>query len=74
MAWAPDAEHWHRLWSVRFAVLGAAVTVGSVVFPGLLGVISPLDHPVHYAGLSFAFFVLILVSRLIDQPSLDGDK
>ncbi len=59
MKWAPDADQWHRLWSVRFAVIGAAVTVGSVVFPGLLSVISPLEHPVHYAGLSLTFFVLI---------------
>jgi hypothetical protein len=74
MQWAPDADQWHRLWSVRFAVLGAAVTVGSVVFPGLLGLISPLEHPLHYAAISTAFFVLILASRLIDQPSLDGGK
>lgn len=74
MQWAPDADQWHRLWSVRVAVLGAAVTVGSVVFPGLLSVISPIDHPVRYAALATGFFVLILVSRLVDQPSLDGGK
>jgi hypothetical protein len=69
--WAPDAHLWYRLWSVRFAVAGAAFTVGSVVFPGLLGIVSPLDHPGHYAAISTAFFLVVLISRLIDQPSLD---
>jgi hypothetical protein len=66
-----DAHDWHRWWSVRFAVAGAALSVGSVVFPGLLGILSPVEHPYHYAGISIAFFLVTAVSRVIDQPSLD---
>jgi hypothetical protein len=69
---APDADKWHRLWSVRVAVLGAAVSVGSVVFPGLLGIISPLEHPFHYAAISTAFFLITVLARVVDQPSLDN--
>ena len=71
MAWAPDADQWHRLWSVRFAAAGAVVTVASVVFPGVLSVLSPIDHPYHYAAVSVAFFAATFLSRLIDQPNLD---
>ena len=67
----PDAKDWHRWWSVRTAVVGAALSVGSVVFPGLLGILSPVEHPYHYAGISIAFFLVTAVSRVIDQPSLD---
>ena len=71
MQWAPDADQWHRLWSVRFAVLGAVGTVASVVFPGVLGFTNPWEHPGVYASVSTGFFLVILISRLIDQPSLD---
>jgi hypothetical protein len=67
----PDADQWHRWWSVRFAVAGAALSVGSVVFPGLLGIISPVEHPGHYAAISILFFAVTAISRVIDQPSLD---
>jgi len=70
---APDAHKWHALWSVRFAALGAVTTVASVVFPGILSVISPLVHPGHYAGISLAFFVAIFVSRLVDQQAMHPD-
>lgn len=68
---APDAHRWARLWSVRFAALGAVVTVASVALPGILGFINPFERPGVYSGVMFAFFVVTLVSRLIDQPSLD---
>jgi hypothetical protein len=67
----PDANQWHRWWSVRFAVAGAAVSVGSVVFPGLLGIISPVEHPWHYVTISTVFFLITVLARVVDQPSLD---
>lgn len=70
MAWAPDAKYWHRLWSVRFAVAGAVVSVGSVVFPGVLGFVNPLERPITYASVSGAFFVATLFARLIDQKEV----
>jgi hypothetical protein len=67
---APDAQYWHRLWSVRLAALGAVGTVASVVFPGVLGFINPLERPRTYMCIAFAFFVAIFVSRLIDQKDI----
>ena len=72
MIWAPDAHQWHRLWSVRTAVVGAAFSVASVVFPGLLGTLSPVEHPYHYVGISTAFFLITVLARVVDQPSLDN--
>lgn len=70
MRWAPDAKYWHRLWSVRFAVAGAALTVSSVVFPGVLGFVNPFERPGTYATVAVGFFIATLVGRLIDQPGV----
>ena len=67
----PNVTLAHRWWSVRFAALGAASSVALVVFPGLLGFVNPYERPVVYGSISAAFFVVTLVARLIDQPSLD---
>lgn len=67
----PDIADWHKWWSVRFAALGAVTTVASVVFPGVLGFVNPFERPGTYAAVSTAFLLVTLVSRLVDQPSLD---
>lgn len=68
--WAPDAHLWYRLWSVRVAVAGAALSVASVVFPGLLGFVNPFEKPGTYCLVVVGFFLATAVSRVIDQPSL----
>lgn len=64
---APDARWWHRLWSVRLAALGAAVSVALAVSPGLLSFVNPLERPRLYGVISGTFFLATLVARLIDQ-------
>jgi hypothetical protein len=70
MAWAPDAKYWHRLWSVRFAVAGSVISVASVVFPGVLGFVNPLERPYTYAAVSTGFLLATLFARLIDQKDV----
>lgn len=62
----PEASKWHRLWSVRLAILSAAL--------GALEIALPLWHDVipedSFAALSTVTAVAAAVARVIKQESV----
>ena len=67
-----DAHLAPKWWSVQIAVAGAVLSVGSVVFPGVLGFINPIERPRTYLVVSIAFLLASIVGRLLDQKKLDN--
>ena len=66
MRWDPDAKYWHRLWSVRISLLGAAFTGLWAALPAFQNTI----NPIHFALLCVAVSIATVVLRLLDQPSV----
>lgn len=62
----PDARYWHRLWSVRISLAGAALTGLWAALPAFQSVI----HPVHFAFLCVGVSIATVMARLLDQPSI----
>jgi hypothetical protein len=67
MQWLdPDAKYWHRLWSVRISLFGAALS-------GLWAAIPAFQYilpPVPFICLSIAVSLAVVGARLLDQPSI----
>lgn len=73
-----NARHWHRMWSVRFNMLGLAL-LGWIQFDpaSLLLVwnmmpveVRDLVPPRALLALSLGFFALSLLSRVVSQPKI----
>ena len=62
----PDAQFWHKLWSVRISLLGAAFTGIWAALPSF----QVLLHPVVFAGVCVFISIAVVVARLLDQPSI----
>jgi len=67
---APDAKYWHRLWSVRFLIIGAAFNgVASVVWA--LGYLPWMEsHPMTLMLVGAGVNVAALTARLVDQENV----
>lgn len=63
---APDFHLWHRLWSVRLAVLWGCVDGAWVAIPAFQSYLKPVE----FALLCMAFAVAIGIARLTNQPGL----
>lgn len=61
-----DAKYWHRLWSVRISLLGAAFTGLWAALPAFQAAVSPIHFALACVGVSIATVLL----RLLDQPSI----
>lgn len=64
-----SAPFWHRLWSVRFALIAALISLAGEVLP----LWQPALSPVPYATLSTLFAVLAAVSRVVHQGDVQSD-
>ena len=62
----PDAKYWHRLWSVRISLIGAAFTGLWTAMPAFQSVL----RPVHFAFACVLISVATVMLRLLDQPSV----
>ena len=62
-----NAGQWHRLWSVRFAILGVVLNAGVTGWVLFQGVVSPLL----YASVNMALGVAVGVSRVVSQQPKD---
>ncbi|HGL5374089.1 TPA: hypothetical protein ACKFCW_002961 [Citrobacter farmeri] len=66
MKFDDSAKFWHRLWSVRFAIMAALVSVGGEVLP----LWQPVLAPFPFATLSTVLAVLSAVSRVVHQSGV----
>ncbi|HDT5887838.1 MULTISPECIES: hypothetical protein [Pseudomonadota] len=64
-----SAKFWHRLWSVRFAILAALVSAAGELLP----LWQPMLAPIPYATLSTVFAILSAVSRVVHQGGVQTD-
>jgi len=66
MRWDPDAKYWHRLASVQISLVGA-------LFSGLWAAIPAFQYlmpPLWFAVTCVTVSILVVIARLIDQPSI----
>lgn len=66
MHWDPDARYWHRLASVQVSIVGAALS-------GLWAAIPAFQYllpPIPFACVCVIVSILVVIVRLIDQPSI----
>jgi len=66
MRWDPDAKYWHRLWSVRISLLGAALSGLWAAVPAFQYLVKPIPFICISVGISLA----VVAARLLDQPSI----
>lgn len=72
MRFDPIAPVWHRLWSIRFALLSAVCALVSALLQtgtDLLPVWQAALPPMPFAVLSTLFGLLSAVSRVVHQPA-----
>ena len=62
----PDAKYWHKLWSIRISLLGAAFTGLWAALPAFQNVI----RPEAFAGVCVLISIATVMLRLLDQPSV----
>ncbi len=64
------AGQWHKLWSVRLALAGAALNAGAISWTVFQGAVNPLL----YAGVNMALGVGVAVVRVLAQAKPDGEQ
>lgn len=64
-----NASRWHKLWSVRLALISAALGAIEVSVPLWNGILPPNV----FASLSSMVAVAAAVSRVIQQPSVHNE-
>lgn len=69
LQWIEGARYWHKLWSIRMALLSAGFGVVSASLPTWQPAIPPLP----FAILSTACALIGAVSRLVQQPTFNAD-
>jgi hypothetical protein len=67
---ANDAKKWHRLWSVRLAVLSAALGALELSLPLWQGIVQPNI----FATLSTITAALAAVARVVKQEALTNEQ
>jgi hypothetical protein len=65
-----EAKQWHRLWSVRLAVLSAALSACEALMP----IWQPHTPPGVFAALATLVGIAAAVARTVKQESLRGDE
>lgn len=64
-----NASSWHKLWSVRLALISAALAAVEASVPLWSGILPPNV----FASLSSMVAVAAAVSRVIQQPSVNNE-
>lgn len=59
----------HKLWSVRLAIFWGAVNGLYIALPGFIGTVKAT----HFAAVSIAFSIMMVIARLTKQPGLDDE-
>lgn len=67
MALIQNAGQWHKLWSVRLALAGAALNAAAIGWTVFQGVV----HPLLYAIINMALGIGVAVVRVLAQPPAD---
>lgn len=57
------ASQWHRLWSIRWAIIGAALNAAGVAWTAFNGAIPTVT----WASVNCSLMVAIAISRVISQ-------
>lgn len=65
-AFIPDWKYAHRFWSIQISIVGAIFSGLWVAMPALQYFIPPRP----YVGCCIAVSVLVVVTRILDQPSV----
>jgi len=65
-----DAHQWHRLWSVRLALSGAALNAAAIGWTVFQGAVNPLL----YASINMALGIGVAVVRVMVQPPAGSDQ
>lgn len=65
-----NASKWHKLWSIRLALLSAVLAAVEASVPLWNGILAPNV----FAALSGAVAVASAVARVIQQPSAHNDQ
>lgn len=66
----PEAKQWHRMWSVRLAVLSAALSACEALIP----MWQPHMPGGVFAALATLVGIAAAVARTVKQESLRGDE
>lgn len=66
----PEAKQWHRMWSVRLAVLSAALSAAELLLP----IWQPHMPGGVFAGLATLVGIAAAVARTVKQESLRGEQ
>lgn len=63
MALIPEASQWHKLWSIRLAILSAALSAAEVTLP----MFTDIMPPGVFACLSMVVAVSAAIARTVKQ-------